>query len=110
MPALIKFIAMVRRKPGLSFEEFTALWCGEHPALVLGMPGVRNYVQNPAYEGARRQWPVDGIAEIWFDDKDAMKAAFASAEGVAANAHQDTFAGEVQWYLAEERHYAGAGE
>lgn len=101
----VKFIAMVQRKPDLSFEEFVHYWCDEHPPLVLDMPGVQHYTQNLAYQGDRRPWPVDGIAEVWFEDHAAMKTAFASPAGVAANEHQDKFAGSVQWYLAEERSY-----
>ena len=100
---MVKFVAVVRRKEGLEFEEFRRLWCEEHPELVLAMPGVRRYAQNLAYKGGARDWPMDGIAEVWFDDKDAVNAAFASEAGRAANAHQGLFAGEVSWFLAEER-------
>lgn len=99
---MVKFVAVVRRKEGLEFEEFRRLWCEEHPELVLAMPGVRRYAQNLAYKGGSRDWPMDGIAEVWFDDKDAVNAAFASPAGVAANEHQDLFAGDVRWFLAEE--------
>lgn len=99
---MMKFVAVVRRKEGLDFEEFRRLWTGEHPELVLAMPGVRKYVQNLAHKGASRDWPMDGIAEVWFDDKNAVNAAFSSPAGVAANEHQNLFAGEVKWFLAEE--------
>lgn len=99
---MVKFVAVVRRKEGLEFEEFRRLWCEEHPELVLAMPGVRKYAQNLAYKGGSRDWPMDGIAEVWFDDKDAVNAAFGSPAGIAANEHQNLFAGDVSWFLAEE--------
>jgi uncharacterized protein (TIGR02118 family) len=99
---MLKFVAVVRRKEGLPFEEFRRLWCDEHPELVMAMPGVRRYAQNLAHKGGSRDWPMDGIAEVWFDDKDAVNAAFASPAGAAANEHQDLFAGDVTWFLAEE--------
>jgi uncharacterized protein (TIGR02118 family) len=99
---MVKFVAVVRRKDGLEFEEFRRLWCEEHPELVLAMPGVRKYTQNLAYKGGSRDWPMDGIAEVWFDNKGAVSAAFGSPAGVAANEHQDLFAGDVTWFLAEE--------
>ncbi|MER7113458.1 EthD family reductase [Saccharomonospora azurea] len=104
---MVKFVAVVRRKEGLDFAEFRRLWCEEHPDLVLRMPGVRRYEQNLAYRGESRDWPMDGIAEVWFDDHTAMKRAFASPEGTAATAHQDLFAGEVRWFVAEERTWDG---
>lgn len=102
---MIKFVAVVRRKDGLSFDDFTRLWCDEHAALVLAMPGVRGYTQNLASDGSSRQWPMDGIAEVWFDDRAAVRQAFASPAGKAANDHQDLFAGDVRWFLAEERRH-----
>lgn len=102
---MLKFVAVVQRKKNVDFEEFRRLWCEEHPQLVLKMPGVRRYQQNLAYQGGSRDWGIDGIAEVWFDDHDAMRAAFASPEGAAANDHQELFAGEVRWFLAEEIPY-----
>lgn len=99
---MVKFIAIVRRKEGLDFAEFRRLWCEEHPALVLRMPGVRGYTQNLAFKGATRDWPADGVAEVWFDDQADVREAFASPEGAAANEHQNLFAGEVTWLLADE--------
>lgn len=106
---MVKFVVVVRRKDGLSFEEFRRLWSQEHPELVLAMPGVRAYAQNLAHNGASRDWPMDGVAEIWFDDQDAMRAAFASAPGRAAHEHQELFAGRVEWFLAEETTWVPAG-
>lgn len=100
---MVKFVAMVRRKEGLDFAEFARLWREEHAPLVLAMPGVRRYEQNLAHQGATRDWPYDGVAEVWFDDKPALNAAFASPAGVAANEHQTVFAGDVSWLLAEEQ-------
>jgi hypothetical protein len=48
--------------------------------VVAQLPELRRYVQNPAIDmGGRREWPHDGAAELWFDDVDAMRAAFRSA-------------------------------
>lgn len=98
----ITFVAVVRRRAELDFETFRQRWCEEHPPLVLAMPGVRGYRQLLAHGGGARDWPVDGIAQVTFDDAAAMRAAFASAEGATANRHQETFAGDVTWYLAGE--------
>lgn len=104
---MVKFVAVVRRKDGLDFAEFRRLWCEEHPELVLKMPGARRYAQNLAFRGEPRDWPMDGIAEVWFDDEQDVKKAFSSPEGAAANEHQELFAGEVRWFLAEERTWDG---
>jgi uncharacterized protein (TIGR02118 family) len=99
---MIKLIAMVKRRSDIDFETFRVRWCEEHPAIVRTMPGVEGYTQNLASGGARKERLYDGIAEIWFADNDAMRAAFASPEGIAAREHEQTFAGDVQALLTDE--------
>ena len=84
---MIKLAVMLRRKPGMSIQAFGQYWDGPHGDLVVGIPEftrhVRRYSQShlvdPSYEGAGMDWQtaaIDGIAEVWFDDTDAMTAAF----------------------------------
>ena len=74
---MIKAISWFRRKPGMSVEQFQQYWREEHPKVVLQLPGLRKYVQNHVVEGqyvGGRQPFADGVAETWWDDRDAMKA------------------------------------
>ncbi|NNL86771.1 MAG: EthD domain-containing protein [Myxococcales bacterium] len=84
---MIKLAVLLQRKPGMSFEAFDRHWDGPHGDLVVGIPEfmrhVRRYSQShvvdPSYEGAGMEWQaakIDGIAEVSFDDVDAMTAAF----------------------------------
>jgi uncharacterized protein (TIGR02118 family) len=99
---VIKLIAMVKRCTDIDVETFRVRWCDEHPDFVRRMPGVAAYRQNLA----RGRDPVyDGVAEVWFPDRDTMRAAFESPEGAAAREHERTFAGDVQALLAEEITY-----
>lgn len=100
---MIKMLAMIRRRDDLSFEDFRRIWCDEHPDYVRALPGIRRYVQDLALQG-RRPWPCDGVAELWFDDKEAFKAAMSSSAGEAAREHELQFAADSTWFLAEERH------
>jgi uncharacterized protein (TIGR02118 family) len=102
---MIKLIAMVKRRPDIDFETFRLRWCEEHPEIVRGMPGVAAYTQNLASGGDRKERVYDGIAELWFADHDAMKAAFASPAGLAAREHEQTFAGDVKALIADEIAY-----
>lgn len=78
---MVKSITWFRRKPGTSVEEFRSYWQNEHAEKVVKVPGLRRYVQNPAidwcYENDREPF-VDGVAETWFDDTDAMRAVASS--------------------------------
>ncbi len=84
---MIKLAVLLKRKKGMSFEEFDRYWDGTHGDLVVGIPEftrhVRRYSQShivdPTYQGEGMAWKradFDGIAEVWFDSIDTMTAAF----------------------------------
>ena len=68
---MLKQITWFRKRSDLSREAFGQHWRTRHAAIVSELPGIRRYVQNHVTaEGG--DW--DGIAEVWFDDIDAMRA------------------------------------
>ena len=73
---MVKLIAFFKRKAGMSVEDFQAYWRTSHAAIVVKLPGIRRYVQSHTrLAGYRKGEPVyDGIAEVWFDDVDAIRA------------------------------------
>ncbi|MFP6747904.1 MAG: EthD domain-containing protein [Alphaproteobacteria bacterium] len=82
---MIKAITCIKRKPGLSVEDFQAYWRGEHAAIVTKLPNIRRYVQSHALPGGYRkgELPYDGIAEIWVDAVDTLRA-WAGSEAYGA--------------------------
>ena len=91
---MIKLAVLLKRKPGMSFDQFDRYWDGTHGALVVSIPEftrhVRRYSQahivDPTYDGAGMAWKradYDGIAEVWFDDLAAMTTAFNEPRFVA---------------------------
>jgi uncharacterized protein (TIGR02118 family) len=90
---VIKVVTCVKRKPGLSVEDFQAYWRERHPEVVVRLPGIRRYVQShtrPA--GYRKGEPAfDGIAEVWFEDGRAMHALRGSPEMAAVEADEGRF-------------------
>lgn len=109
---MIKLIALLKRKPGLSREEFANRWLKEHLKLSTKMPGVRGYRVNiatnhqPAGDGIEPLY--DGTAELWWDSVEAMEAAFASDAGKIAGADADQFA-EVRIHIYTEEYIAVPG-
>jgi uncharacterized protein (TIGR02118 family) len=106
---MIKSISLLTRRPELSHEEFVRHWVEIHAPLAHAVPGVRRYVQNHI-EGERRradipttEIAVDGIAELWYDDRAAMKRGNASAE--AKRLHDDgaLFIGGIKSFIVEEK-------
>lgn len=106
---MIKVVAVISRKSGLDREEFLRFWQDEHPDYVRKLTGLRRYVQNPAVEGYR-QWPYDGVAELWFDSVRDVSKAFEGPAADALRTHEEHFIEEVNWFLAEEREIALTSE
>lgn len=94
-------MVVLRRKEGLSREEFLDHWQRLHPLFVERLPGIRHYRQNVAIEH-RKQWPFDGIAEMSFDTVADVRTAFSSPAATELFAHEDEFLGRIEWFIAEE--------
>jgi uncharacterized protein (TIGR02118 family) len=82
---MIKLIVMIKRKAGMSKEDFDRYWNGPHAEQVLGCGDfkrhIRRYVQSHVVtqEGIKLPWRVseyDGQAELRFDNMEEMNAAF----------------------------------
>jgi uncharacterized protein (TIGR02118 family) len=83
----------MKRRPGLSVEDFQSHWSGTHAQLLRRVPGIRRYVQSHTLlQGYRKgELLFDGISELWFDDDDAFAAFKASAAFQRANADLAAF-------------------
>ena len=106
---MVKMIALLTRKEGLSHEDFVGHWEGTHAPLAHGVPGLQRYVQSHIVgEQTRPDIPttavdVDGIAEPWFDDKDALERAHGTAEMKRLLADGALFIGGIKTFLVEEK-------
>ena len=106
---MIKSLSLLTRRAGLSHEAFVRHWIEIHAPLAHAVPGVRRYVQNHI-EGERTRADitttkiaVDGIAELWYDDRAAMDRANASLE--AKRLHDDgaLFIGGIKTFIIDEK-------
>ena len=89
---MTKVIFVVHKRPDMDRDEFRRYWRDVHGPLAAKIPGLRKYVQNHGLpDSASGALPCDGIAELWFDSPEAMKAAFASPEGIATTADIPNF-------------------
>ena len=73
---MIKSISLLTRKAGMTHDQFVRHWVDVHAPLALAVPGLRRYVQSHIVEERTRPdipttaVDVDGIAELWYDDRD----------------------------------------
>lgn len=93
---MIKLTFVVRRRSDVEPAEFHRYWRDQHGPLVRSLQsvlGIRRYVQthrletpmNDLLRASRRALePFEGVAELWWDDLDALVAATSSTEGSAA--------------------------
>ena len=113
---MIKSIGLLTRKDGLTHEDFVKHWLEVHAPLALAVPGVRRYVQSHIVaERTRPDIPstdveIDGIAELWYDDRDAMERANATPEAKRLHADGALFVGRIKSFIVEEKVIIPPGE
>ena len=90
---MVKVITFLKRRAGMPVPDFQRYWREQHPAVVTRLPGVRRYVQShtlPSAYGAGE--PVyDGIAEVWADNTDALRAMNRSPDYAAVQTDEARF-------------------
>jgi uncharacterized protein (TIGR02118 family) len=110
---MIKLVYCFAKRPDLSLEEFSRYWRDVHGPIGARIPGVRRLVQSVAIHEADDVHPpsFDGMAELWFDDLDAVKRARSSAEWQASTADERHFIDHARtaYFLSHERTLAVHG-
>jgi uncharacterized protein (TIGR02118 family) len=106
---MIKTVGLLTRKGGATHEQFMKHWVEVHAPLAHKVPGLRRYVQNHIVGERRRAdigetvIEIDGIAELWFDDHDALEAAARTPEMQALHADGAIFIGHIKSFIVEEK-------
>jgi uncharacterized protein (TIGR02118 family) len=80
---MIKAVILLKRKGGMSLEDFSEWMLKEHVPMALKLEGLKRYQVNIARDADS---DYDGVAELWFDSEDAMLAAYATEHGKAVAA------------------------
>ena len=75
---MIRRIAFVQRKAGMTVEEFWEHYKGPHADIIQKMPGLRRMVLSRIQKAGNEEW--DAVGELWFDDLTALEQAFAKPE------------------------------
>jgi uncharacterized protein (TIGR02118 family) len=106
---MIKILGLLTRKDGITHEQFVRHWFDVHAPLALAVPGIRRYVQSHI-TGTRTRpdiretdVTVDGIAELWYEDRESFRRAAASPEMKALTDDGALFIGQIKTYVIEER-------
>jgi uncharacterized protein (TIGR02118 family) len=103
---VLKFVVVLKRKSDWTPEKFRDYFVRVHGPLAEQIPGLRRYKQNfPAADAKRKPPAWDCVVELYFDNKEAMEAAWMTPEGEAATRDLEVFADLAQttWSIVEER-------
>ena len=106
---MIKSISMLVRRDGLGHAQFVKHWVEIHAPLAHAVRGLRRYAQSHIVEERIRSdipampGEVDGIAELWFDDRASMTRAMSTPEAKALHADGALFIGRIKSFTVEEK-------
>ena len=73
----VKVLSLLTRKRGMDVVSFQSYWRTHHGPLAAKIPQARRYVQchvRPSGYADGSTPRYDGVAEVWFDDFDAVRA------------------------------------
>jgi len=103
---MVKLVYCITKKAGLSDEEFFCYWEQVHGPLGAQIPGIRKLVQSHRVlvPGDRYQPNYDGMAELWFDDIQALLKARESPQWKAASEDETNFIEQqkVAYFVSQE--------
>jgi uncharacterized protein (TIGR02118 family) len=108
---MVKLIALLRRNPDMSHEEFVEHWRERHGPLIAGTPQlarhIRRYEQHPRHQagGLSGNEGLDGVAVQWFDrieDFAAFVSEPAYAELVAPDEQRFLDMSAVEFIVCDE--------
>ena len=103
---MIKLVYCITKKPGLTDQAFFSYWKDVHGVIGARIPGLRKLVQSRrlAVPGDKYQPDYDGMAELWFDDLEALLKARQSPEWKASSDDEANFIdrSKVAYFVSEE--------
>lgn len=101
-------ICLLKRKGDMSHDQFMQHWRSVHGPLAVGISSIRRYVQSSIREEQSRSdipdivAEIDGIAELWFDDYEAMTTSANDPAMQRLLADGATFIGEIKTVIVDE--------
>jgi uncharacterized protein (TIGR02118 family) len=79
---MVKRFVILRKKKDMTKDEFWNYWENVHGKLIGKIPGLTKYIQyhvNSEIDDDIDK-PIDGIAELWFENEEEQKKAYSTAE------------------------------
>src|SRR5215467_5616582 len=93
----------------MTHEQFATHWLEIHGPLARAVPGIRRYVQSHLLGDRKRpdipsmDIEIDGIAELWYDSREAMDRAMTTPEAKTLLTDGAKFIGRICSFIVEEK-------
>ena len=97
---MIKLVTFQKRVASLSRPQFEERWRTIHGPMAAAFPGVRGYLLGFSLDEGEP--PADGIAQLWFDSREACQASYASDIGRKGSADASAWLARREHLLASE--------
>ncbi len=113
-PSWVKLTTLIKRRPGLSLDDYREQTLGDYAPAVSGLPGLRRHLHAHTRDGFYTfgEAGFDSVEQIWFDDVDALGEALASPhyaervkpalDAVADPAHVFSLASREDWIIGPQ--------
>ena len=100
-----KRLGILRKKEGITHEQFVNHWMQKHAALCVKLPKLRRYSVNLVDRARFPKFGYDGFSELWFDSEEDLVASLASPEGKTLLADLPNFAGDIDPIISVETQF-----
>jgi uncharacterized protein (TIGR02118 family) len=111
---MVKLVYCITRKPGMNEKEFFRYWKDVHGPIGARIPHLRRLVQSHRVmvPGDKYGPDYDGMAELWFDDMQALLAARQTPQWKASAEDETNFIdhNKVACFVSEEHFICGGTE
>ncbi|MGH7495549.1 MAG: EthD domain-containing protein [bacterium] len=103
---MIKVVYCITKKPGMTDADFFHYWRNVHGPIGAKIPGLKRFVQSHAVRAGdnARAGDYDGMAELWFENIEALLAARQSPEWQASTEDEANFIDhkKVAYFVSRE--------
>ena len=103
---MVKLVYLITKKAEITDQEFFRYWKDVHGPIGSQIPGLRKLVQSHrrTVAGDKAKPDYDGMAELWFDNADALLAARESPQWKASTEDEANFIdrSKVAYFVSEE--------
>ena len=97
-----KRLGILRKKEGMTHEQFVSHWMTTHAELCKKLPKLRRYSVNLVDKERFPKFGYDGFSELWFDNEEDMIASFNSPEGKTLLADLPNFVSVIDPIMSVE--------